>query len=681
MPDNDQSTFFGTLKGQVGAISAALAFIAVIASFIQSLSQFRAVAVAIMAAASVVLMAYNVWLWRNKSRMVAKVPSAQPIGTKYRWAIHLVSGFALVVTWGITIALISDRSAARLLPALFCRYEVPPMAEIAIPRLEQYVAHDGSRDLTALLTLANCYGQAKRDADKIDTLDKLLNNPSSLSVLGPRAYGLLSAEVGLGFLGTDYLESRQPQPDKAVRYMRAAHQYLGSTPASLALLAYAISREGHGLSPDQRREMAELFAEAKQLMQAHPDPETVHNYHYYYGASLVGIGEPDDASRELNAALEGEQHSQRRDDIFYLQGLNELFNRKDVKAASKWWSQIENRERLVEAMYGRVLGLWFESERVKGDTALHTKLLDQAEQLLRVAEETVKIQGRPPVKSNLAAGFIAIGREHYQEAEYQFGEVVKRQPFDAVGYYWLGRAHFSAKAYKEAQTAFAKTVELDPTNSDAKYYLGASLTEIHEWDKARSVLSEAVDQQPDSQSFLLLFSDVSAVLAEREKDPEVRQRRLSETLQLAQRTISAAEKADDQETAKLARRSRADILNDLADAYRQRGEALTAALEYIDRALTDFPEDPMYLGTKAQVLIKLAKPQAASPENEKSLAQAEEALNSAFNKTIDNQLAAELWVDRGNIENLRGHPDAANRDFLNALRLDPTNAEAKRLAK
>jgi tetratricopeptide (TPR) repeat protein len=616
------------------------------------------------------LIAYSVWLWRNKSRMAAK----------FRWAIYLVSGFALVVAWGTTIALISDRYAARLLPALACRFEIPRLAEIAIPRLEQYVAHDGSRDLKALRNLANCYSQAKRDTDEIETLDKLLSNPSSLSVLGPREYGLLSAEAALGLLGTDYLGPSQP--DKAVHYLRAARQYLGSTPATLTLLAYAISQEDRNkLSAHERQEIAELFAEAKKLMQAFPDPEAVRNYHYFYGQSLVSMGEPDDASRELNAALEGEQRSERRDEIFYFQGLNELFNRNDLNAASNWWTQMKGRERLVETLSGTVLGLYFEADRVQGDASLRMKLLDQAQQLLGVAAQTVKKERRYPAKFLLAAGFVAIGREHYQEAEYQFGEFVKQQPFDATGYYWLGRAHISAKAYKEAQIALAEAVELDPTNADAKYYLGVSLTQINEWDKARSVLSEAVGQQPDNPSFLLLFLDVSAVLAEREKDLEVRERLFSETLKLAERTISAAEKAHEPETAKLAHRSRADILNGLADAYRQRGEALTAASDYIDRALRDFPEDPVYLGTKAQILIKLAERTAASAEREENLRQAEELLNSASNQKTNSELAAELWVDRGNIEQLRGHDDAANHCFLKALDLDPTNVDAKRLAK
>ena len=679
-PVSDQSGFVTTLKGQIGAITAALSFIVLLASFVQSLSsQFRSVAIAIMAAASVLLFAYNVWIWRRYRRTdEAGVPE---IGIKRRLVLHLLSGLAVVVAWSAAITLMSDYYAARFLPTLVCGFKVPMFARIAVPRLERYVAGDTSRDFAARLNLANCYDRAGRFVDEIDTLDKTLADPDSQSALGPARYAELSFMVGLDLLKPEYLETRPPQYDKAMNYLRAARHYGGPNPIKNVVLAYAIAkRYGRSAGPEQRQEITDLAADAQKWLQTEPpDRESIREVHYFYGLSLLLLAQPDSASQELNAALKGGQRGIMRDDILFALGENELENGHDLEAR-RTWSQIEDSETLANAAFSAALSFWSESEtaRDQGDTTRQKELLDKADHLLSAVEST----GIESPRVHAGAGLIAMSHERYQEAISQFDAFVKGQPSSALGYHWLGKSLLSAKAYPKAKDAFSRAVELDPTNDDDWSLLGYSFIELGEWRKADSAFSEAVDKTPDNPLFLWSLLKTRVTLAEQEKDLETQAKLFGQILTLAERTIRAAEKADKADLANSARRTRAGAWNALAYFYTTRGEALSVAMDYINQALEGWPKDPVFLSTKAEILIKRAERQAASsPEREATLTQAETLLKSAFNDTIERQLAAEMWVDRGHIEVLRGHRDAANQDFLKAVNLDPTNAEAKRLAE
>jgi tetratricopeptide (TPR) repeat protein len=274
-----------------------------------------------------------------------------------------------------------------------------------------------------------------------------------------------------------------------------------------------------------------------------------------------------------------------------------------------------------------------------------------------------------------------MSHEHYQQAISEFEEVVKREPSNAFGYRNLGRASLSAKAYVKAKDAFSRAVELDPTNGDDWASLGDSFIQLGEWRKADNAFNQAVNIAPDNILFLRALLMTHLPLAAQEKDLDTQAQLFSDLLKLAEKTIQVAEKAGDLKLAKEARRTRAEAWNYLAYFYTIRGKALSVAMDYINQALDGWPKDPVFLSTKAEILIKGAEHQAASSaEREATLTQAETLLTSAFNEVIENKLAAELWVDRGRIEILRGHRDAANQDFVKAANLDPTNAEAKRLA-
>lgn len=52
-----------------------------------------------------------------------------------------------------------------------------------------------------------------------------------------------------------------------------------------------------------------------------------------------------------------------------------------------------------------------------------------------------------------------------------------------------------------------------------------------------------------------------------------------------------------------------------------------------------------------------------------------------MDRSVVLKIACQTDVDLGRIEKLRGHHDAANQDFLKALDLNPTNADAKKLAE
>ncbi|MGJ4918515.1 tetratricopeptide repeat protein [Bradyrhizobium sp. HKCCYLRH2060] len=628
----------------------------------------------IMTAAFVLLLIlYNAWIWRTRT---------PPIGIKRRLVIHFLSGLVLIATSGTTAILVSDRYAARMLPSLLCRRsEGPSFAQTAISRLERYTTGDGSRDLAARLDLATCYDRAGRTSDYVDTLDKLLSDPASLSILGPTEYGSHATLLGLTLLSEEFYYSPSNR-SKAIRYLRAGRRYFPGSPFPLLYLGFAVSDETKGRSSEQQQEIAEIFAEAQQLLQQPPfsqNPVHIREYHYWYGRSLARIDKPNDASRELNAALEGEQREDRRDHLFFYLGQIELLDRHDREAALKWWRQMKSRERLAEAASNSAMSLFIDSEGSE-DKAHQTELLGQADQML-ISAQTL---GIPAPEFHEMAGLIAMGRDQYREAMIQFGALVEARPFHAIAYYLLGKAAHSAKSYAEARTALSKAIELDPTNNEAKYLLGQSLVHLNEWDKAGSMLSEAVVGAPENPSYLwalLAWRDLQAK-SEFEKDPDVSENSFIEALKLSERTIRAAEKADNAGLAKLARRERAEIWNSLAYSYMSRGQALTMAMKYIDQALEGWPKDGMFLSTKAEILTKRAEREPAeSPQREANLTQAETLLNSALSdKTITYELAAACWVDLGRVEKLRGNRDAANKNFLRALELDPTNANAKKLA-
>jgi tetratricopeptide (TPR) repeat protein len=687
MPARRDASFAAGLRHHVGAITAALSFVAVIMSFVQAWgSNARAAATAVLAAVSVLLLAYNVWLWRSERRGSVLSGEATPgTLTKRRFALHVLSGMVLVVAWGAVGVSVWDRYAVRvLLATLGC--------DSALPRLEQYVEADGSEDVPARLSLAECYSELDRPADEVDALDKLLADDEALTTLdaAERATIIGRTHFGLGLvhLAEDDYTTFEPQPERALHHLREARRYSPANPILLFALGFAEAWHG-GEGSSGLEQVERLFAAGRAALErsSPPRPDLVFQYHYWYGRSLIKAGAWDSAVREfeaalgaLGAAMEGQARSDWRDKVLYRLGLIELSRNDDQIAARERWGQMSSREEIVKALTLSGLNIWRDGviAQNEGDAARATEFFNQAEPLLSDALR----QGARSTKVYLALGMLQFSLGHYGDAVVHFDKLIALQPSSPLGHYWLGRSAFQHMDYPNARRAFEDAASIEPTDAHTHYWLARTLKELNEIKKADEVVRKSIDFDPTNAQAHLFLLELISTQADQETTEDAKARLMEQALAQAKASIAVSEAAGEEAAAEEAQLTRRYLWNGLAYYY-ARNEALALAEDYIDRALGEDADEPHFLDTKALILIMSAERSPGSAEAETHLSQAEMLLKSALEQLSDTEpeAAAESWVHLGQIEALRRRKDAAERHYIKALELDPQNAEAKQFLR
>jgi tetratricopeptide (TPR) repeat protein len=146
-------------------------------------------------------------------------------------------------------------------------------------------------------------------------------------------------------------------------------------------------------------------------------------------------------------------------------------------------------------------------------------------------------------------------------------------------------------------------------------------------------------------------------------------------------SIAIAESEHDDKRLSKIQELQGEIWNSLAYAYAERGEHLSIAESYIERALKRKPNEPNYLDTNAWVSIRRTElsDTLSKDQREARLLSADQLLKKAIDllpaDAVDTR--AETIFHLGYIERLRGRDDAAQRLFLEALEVNPELQNAK----
>ncbi|WP_319523745.1 tetratricopeptide repeat protein [uncultured Desulfosarcina sp.] len=97
--------------------------------------------------------------------------------------------------------------------------------------------------------------------------------------------------------------------------------------------------------------------------------------------------------------------------------------------------------------------------------------------------------------------------EDYEEAEYQFEQVVKADPDSTAGYYGLGKTYSLMEEYDEAIKYFQEALEIDDEFYDAMAEIGYAYCDLGDFDAARDVLEELEDLDEDLADTLEEYID------------------------------------------------------------------------------------------------------------------------------------------------------------------------------
>jgi hypothetical protein len=389
VPTSDKQLLQTTLSRYLGVVTGALSFVAAIMSFVQAWSSNPRIAViAVLAAASAILVIFNIWIWRKEQKAVGTSGPHSAWALIKRYRIRVLSIIILVVIWSVTCLSLSDRIVGQALYAtLGCN--------AALPRLERYITATGSEDVSARLMVVDCLRQAGGQlADEVHALEGVLNDRKALGTLDVAARAAVEGRIHLQ-LGTAFCtDSDDPgfQPDfaKAIYHLSEAHRYDPDNPFVLPVSGFARASQDQSGSTTQLQDVRVIFADALQAVEHYGRGRGRDGALFFYHWALLAVKVYDGAAQELKVAYDSlgvftDQKSQDlwRNSIIFLLGEVE-FERDDVhglEVAWKWWNQINRPEEIQRSLIASGLGFWYRANSTQDgqNSEDKAKLLSRAE--------------------------------------------------------------------------------------------------------------------------------------------------------------------------------------------------------------------------------------------------------------------------------------------------------------
>lgn len=190
---------------------------------------------------------------------------------------------------------------------------------------------------------------------------------------------------------------------------------------------------------------------------------------------------------------------------------------------------------------------------------------------------------------------IAMEREDYETVEFYSSEFVEKYPDEQSGYTNLAIAYISLEKTLNAISILLQARELFPDDFTINFLLGNSYNIEKNYILAKESLLLALNILPDNRSAKHLLASVYNFLEEWD---------LSDALY---RDLLETEEDDIQ------------ALNNYSYTLAQRGIELDLALEMVQKAITQDPENPAYLDTIGWVYFKIEQYQKALQYIEKSI--------------------------------------------------------------
>jgi tetratricopeptide (TPR) repeat protein len=132
----------------------------------------------------------------------------------------------------------------------------------------------------------------------------------------------------------------------------------------------------------------------------------------------------------------------------------------------------------------------------------HVKALEAGEGVEITAADFVSTELIEALENPFDQGEILFGREQYEGAIPYFKKAVKKNPFHAEAYYYLGICYKETGA-TDAVDAFKKAIEIDPDYVEAYYQLGVTYNQLNMKKEAIEAFKKALEINPDHEDTLL----------------------------------------------------------------------------------------------------------------------------------------------------------------------------------
>ena len=687
----DKSIFSTALKEHLAQITAVIAFVSLLASVASAfLPKWRIMVGAFLLAATIIAIIFNTWVALEKEQ--SKLDSQKKIlrySKRFRVGLHFSTAIIVIIVWVIFLLASSHQHMGHL----FFRLGQYDRA------IEQFSADLPTtiNDYSAGLQLAESYRAVERPKDAFVTFEALLGNArrrrrnqenSSLE----QEY-TLHYKAAFTLLGEDYIEGVSDRLSKARAHLERAQLLLGEQPEILALSTFAMAAQIRESGQGRESAFAKVSETANLARNGLPESRVSTKQqreqdtfcHYWFGRAFKIIGYGNDAKSELEAGLAlviSSTDIPMRDRFLYQLGDNELAishdktGTVDLEKANAYWKQMNSPYYLVRTLEktgGALL--------LAGWKAEQTGRLERAKENFRDARvllSEAKRRGERSFKVDRWLGIIALHEGNYDLALNLFDSALQIEPNDHDGHYYRARTLFEKNQFDDARKAAEQASKLKPENALVHSLLGRILGKSKNYDKAALEFQQAIQLGDIGSYKYLIHTFLDRALG---KNPYSSDQIMEyeNALQVAEEAIENTKK--DEGEAKEVSALQRQTWNDLAFTYAVSGLNLELALQYIDHALKEEPNDPHFLDTKAWVLIRSAEHNTRSQAGEKRshLNEAENLLKKARDryKEDDPTSLADTLFHLGYVHKLRCEYAEAKKYFLEALRIRPVHHEAK----
>jgi TolA-binding protein len=675
-------TFTELLKTYSAAALGIMAFVGAIIGFWTGVTG-PAAPIGLLVAASFVLLAYNVWLFRG-SREADRGPAWRESrqAKLLRRILHGASALLLLTVWSITAMWLNDTAAVWLYSQIgYCKG--------IIDRIEPKLTGPEGLDSYQGWKLADCFSGRNELAQERKVLENLKTSRRALAELPVEqrsAYqGSIDAYIGINRLSA----SGGFDASSALGSLRNSARMFPNEPAAMAIYAYALA---YSLPADTKPSplVAEFDALISQLKKSMPqpgsNPSLEYHVHYWMGRSLLGAGRYLEAKSELEKSLEiaeAKLDVASQDRARSNLGKAEYMISSDVGTASKWWNKITTYESLADELNFQALSIETkldEAERKNDDTKMQSllkEMQDLSDQSARIGSDNARNQ-------RLCDAIIDYYLKRYDDAVQLFKGIVESEPKVVSFRNWLAKSNFKAGKFADAEKEYATLVELNQDDHVSRYWLAESQYQQRHLADAEKTSRSALLVNSKDPALPLQLANILVQETAKDIDIGAKSRRLEEALGLAQ---SAKQLCGDEEKYRAAlaatKSLRSNVLNRLAYTYAGAATDLALANGYIDDALEDSPDNPYFLDTKAYVLIARSRSPTDQDRRSALLSDAEALLKLALEKYAEDDRTArsETTGHLALMSSLAGRREDAIRNARRALELNPANEEARRLLR
>jgi len=107
-------------------------------------------------------------------------------------------------------------------------------------------------------------------------------------------------------------------------------------------------------------------------------------------------------------------------------------------------------------------------------------------------------------------------REHYNEAEKKYLEILNLEPKNIKAFYGLGNIYFLQKQYDEARQTFEHILKLNSSDHFAYFEIAEILYRIKNFEEALYYLDKAIKLEPNSPKYLDLLVSTSIIVKDKD---------------------------------------------------------------------------------------------------------------------------------------------------------------------